>query len=45
MTAVLLMTADPNVVRFVRETDLTQYLLKPFSAQQLSAKIRMLLRF
>lgn len=40
MTPVLLMSADPNVVRFIRETDLTQYLVKPFDAEQLSAKIQ-----
>ena len=43
MTAVLMMTADPNVVRFIRETDLTQYLIKPFSADMLKAKIQQLL--
>ena len=43
MTAVLMMTADPNVVRFIRETDLTQYLVRPFSADMLKAKISGLL--
>jgi two-component system chemotaxis response regulator CheY len=43
MTAVLVMTSDPNVVRFIRETDLTQYLIKPFSADMLKVKIAGLL--
>jgi two-component system chemotaxis response regulator CheY len=43
MTAVLLMTADPSVMRFIKETDLTQYLIKPFSAETLKAKLQSLL--
>ena len=38
-TAVLMITADPSVVRFITETDLTQYLIKPFSADMLKAKV------
>ena len=43
MTPVLLMTADPSVTRFIKETDLTQCLIKPFSAEMLKAKIQHLL--
>jgi two-component system, chemotaxis family, chemotaxis protein CheY len=43
LTPVLLMTADPSVGRFVTETDLTQYLIKPFSAEMLKVKIQNLL--
>ena len=42
-TAVLMITADPSVVRSISETDLTQYLIKPFSAEMLKAKIMGLL--
>ena len=38
-TSVLLMTADSSVARMVSETETTQYLVKPFSAQALKAKI------
>jgi DNA-binding response OmpR family regulator len=43
MTPVLLMTADPGVIALIRETDLTQYLVKPFSAGVLKAKLQGLL--
>jgi two-component system chemotaxis response regulator CheY len=43
MTAVLMVTADPAVVRFVTETDVTQYLIKPFSGDMLTTKITGLL--
>jgi two-component system chemotaxis response regulator CheY len=38
-TSILLMTADSGVARLVEETDTTQYLMKPFSAQALKSKI------
>jgi DNA-binding response OmpR family regulator len=37
------MTADPSVITLIRETDLTQYLVKPFSAGVLKAKLQGLL--
>ena len=43
MMAVLVVTADPSVARFITETGLTQYLIKPFSAEMLKAKITGLL--
>jgi len=43
MTAVLLMTADPSVTNLVKETEITQCLIKPFSAKMLKAKIQGLL--
>ena len=43
MTAVLMVTADPTVGRFIEETSLTQYLIKPFSADMLTTKITGLL--
>ena len=39
LTAILMMTADPNIARLVKETDITQYLIKPFSAETLKVKI------